>query len=129
MQSHAFEMAVPDTNRNFEKPRQDGLTMMMDVGMPLGMQRDWLGLIGPYVDMAKLVTGTAALYPTDYLREKLKLYREHQVKPFIGGISLKTSLPKKVLMAQKHFLRNAARWGSKRLRSLIRLFRSALKIA
>lgn len=85
MNNHAFEAAVPDTNRVLTKPRTDGLTMMMDLGLPVGAQQDWLEFIGPFVDLVKLVTGTAALYQTDYLRRKLSLYHEHGVQPFIGG--------------------------------------------
>ena len=97
MNDHAFKLAVPENNRVLAKPRRDGLTMMMDLGLPLGAQRDWLGFIGPFVDMVKLVTGTAALYPTDYLREKIRLYREHDIKPYIGGNFLEN------VFAQKGF--------------------------
>jgi phosphosulfolactate synthase len=59
--------------------------MMMDWGIPLGAQADWLGLIGQYVDLAKLVVGTARLYEEAYLHDKLALYNAHQIVPFIGG--------------------------------------------
>lgn len=71
--------------RSRTKPRQRGRTMMMDWGVPLGAQGDWLGLVGPFVDLAKLVVGTARLYEEPYLRRKLELYAEHDVEPFIGG--------------------------------------------
>ena len=48
--------------RSTTKPRRKGLTMMMDWGLPLGQQEDWLGLLAPVVDLAKLVVGTARLY-------------------------------------------------------------------
>ena len=60
--------------RSTAKPRRRGLTMMMDWGLPLGQQEDWLGLLAPAVDLAKLVVGTARLYEEDYLRRKLDLY-------------------------------------------------------
>ncbi|OED50509.1 hypothetical protein AB838_01965 [Rhodobacteraceae bacterium (ex Bugula neritina AB1)] len=97
MNDHAFKLAAPDNSRVLSKPRVEGLTMMMDAGLPLGAQRDWLGFIAPFVDMVKLVTGTAALYPEAYLREKLSLYREHDIKPFIGGNFLEN------VFAQKGF--------------------------
>src|SRR3546814_8812298 len=42
-------------------------------------------LIGPYVELGKLVVGTSRLYEEDYYRAKLDLYHKYQVKPFIGG--------------------------------------------
>ena len=55
------------------------------LGLPLGMQRDWLSLIAPHVDLAKLVVGTARLYEEQYLLDKLALYEEHAITPFLGG--------------------------------------------
>lgn len=97
MGKHAFEVAVPETNRVLTKPRRAGLTMMMDLGLPLGAQWDWLEFIGPFVDLVKLVTGTAALYQTDYLRKKIDLYQNHDIQPFIGGNFLEN------VFAQKGF--------------------------
>lgn len=85
MTTNAFDFALPETRRQCMKPRASGLTMMMDIGIPLGAQEDWLGLIAPFIDVAKLVTGTASLYQVDYLKRKLDLYERHQVKTFIGG--------------------------------------------
>jgi len=73
------------TERSGTKPRSQGLTMMMDLGLSSGHARDLLGLIAPYLDFAKFVVGTARLYPEDYLLEKLAIYREFDVHPFIGG--------------------------------------------
>ena len=81
----AFTMIPLPSERSLQKPRQRGLTMMMDWGLPLGIQREWLELQAPYVDLAKLVVGTARLYEEDYLRRKLALYQEYQITPFLGG--------------------------------------------
>ena len=80
-----FSMIPLPAGRSASKPRHKGLTMMMDWGLPLGAQADWLDLIAPYVDLVKLVVGTARLYDEDYLRRKLELYKSHQVSPFLGG--------------------------------------------
>ena len=80
-----FAMVPLPAERSGSKPRSKGLTMMMDFGVPCGHARDLLGLIAPYVDYAKFVVGTARLYPEDYLLEKLEIYREFDVHPFIGG--------------------------------------------
>ena len=85
MTTPPFAMVPLPAERSGAKPRTTGLTMMMDFGLPRGHVRDLLGLIAPYVDFAKFVVGTARLYPEDYLREKLAIYREFDVHPFIGG--------------------------------------------
>ena len=80
-----FSMIPLPAERSSEKPRQRGLTMMMDWGLPLGIQREWLELQAQYVDLAKIVVGTARLYEEAYLRRKLELYQAHNVAPFLGG--------------------------------------------
>ncbi|MGI9384752.1 MAG: phosphosulfolactate synthase [Methyloligellaceae bacterium] len=67
------------------KPRSCGLTMMMDWGLPIGRVEDYLGLLAPYADLAKIVAGTGRLYPEDYLVRKLDLYKRYDVQPFLGG--------------------------------------------
>ncbi|MCZ7598782.1 MAG: phosphosulfolactate synthase [Gammaproteobacteria bacterium] len=68
-----------------EKPRRSGLTMMMDWGLGRNRVADHLDLVAPYVDLAKIVVGTARLYPRHYLVEKLALYKRYDVVPFLGG--------------------------------------------
>ena len=68
-----------------KKPRKTGLTMMMDWGLPMGRARDYMDLLAPYVDLVKIVVGTARLYPEDYLVRKLAMYKESGVTPFLGG--------------------------------------------
>ena len=67
------------------KPRKTGLTMMMDWGLPMNRVAEYMDLLAPYVDLAKIVVGTARLYPEDYLVKKLALYKSHDVTPFLGG--------------------------------------------
>ena len=77
---------VPLPNgRSQSKPRRVGLTMMVDFGLPLGRVRDMLELGAPYLDLAKIATGTSRLYSEKMLREKLDLYRSFNVRPFLGG--------------------------------------------
>lgn len=111
MARQAFSMVPLPTNRSTGKPRQRGLTMMMDWGLPLGIQREWLGLLAPHVDLAKLVTGNSRLYEEDYLREKLALYNEHQVTPFIGGQFLEYVFATLGMQGVEPFCREAVRLG------------------
>ncbi|MDB5799042.1 MAG: hypothetical protein JWP36_2944 [Paucimonas sp.] len=72
-------------DREQVKPRQSGMTMMIDDGMPLAKTADVVELAGQYIDLAKIKTGTARLYPRALLQKKLGLYKAAQIRPFIGG--------------------------------------------
>jgi phosphosulfolactate synthase len=82
---HPFEFIALPSTRSTRKPRSAGLTMMIDDGIPLGQTEDIVELAGDYIDLAKIKTGTARLYPREALRRKLELYQKHQIQPFIGG--------------------------------------------
>jgi len=77
-------VALPDA-RSQHKPRNNGRTMVVDDGLPLGLTEDLLRLGGAYIDLAKIKTGTARFYPRKQLVAKLKTYKKHQVQPFLGG--------------------------------------------
>ena len=97
--------------RSTAKPRRKGLTMMMDWGLPLGQQEDWLDLLAPVVDLAKLVVGTARLYEEDYLRRKLELYASHGVRPFLGGQFMEYVFATQGMDGVKPFCDEAVRLG------------------
>lgn len=106
-----FAMVALPADRSRAKPRKTGLTMMMDWGLPLRMQEDWLGLIAPYVDLAKFVVGTSRLYEQDYLLEKIALYNRHDVHPFIGGQFLEYVYATQGIGGAKPFFEEAKRLG------------------
>ena len=108
---NAFSMIPLPAERSTAKPRRQGLTMMMDWGLALNAQADLLGLIAPYVDLAKFVVGTARLYEESYLRRKLACYREHQVAPFIGGQFLEYVFQIQGLAGVRPFCEEAHRLG------------------
>ena len=65
------------------KPRESGLTMVMDKGMSLPETENFLSIAETYTDIAKLGFGTA--YVTNTLEEKLALYREAGIPTYFGG--------------------------------------------
>ncbi|MFV0514677.1 MAG: phosphosulfolactate synthase [Jhaorihella sp.] len=79
----AFVPVTPDRSR--QKPRDTGLTMIIDDGVPLGAQRDLLNTGAAFVDIAKIKTGSARLYDEAALMAKIALYREHGLEVFPGG--------------------------------------------
>jgi phosphosulfolactate synthase len=80
-----FHFVTLPAERSYSKPRASGLTMIIDDGMPLGKTEDLISLAGNYIDLAKIKTGTARLYPRELLQKKLRMYQEQQIRPFLGG--------------------------------------------
>ncbi|NKB56660.1 MAG: hypothetical protein GKS00_10015 [Alphaproteobacteria bacterium] len=111
MGGQPFSMVPLPADRSTEKPRRKGLTMMMDWGLPVNQQRDWLDLVAPYVDLAKFVVGTARLYEEDYLLEKIALYKAHDVHPFIGGQFLEYVYATQGLQGAQPYFQEAKRLG------------------
>ena len=68
------------------KPRKQGLTMMVDWGIPLGIQKDCLEAQGIYVDEAKIVAGIPRIMPKDYLKKKIAAYKAEEIFTFPGGL-------------------------------------------
>lgn len=66
-----------------EKPRDSGMTMVMDKGLSLRQAEDFLEVSGIYTDIIKL--GWATSYVTPNLKEKLNLYRQAGIPFYFGG--------------------------------------------
>ena len=67
----------------FEKPRQKGLTMVMDKGLSLRQVEHFLEVAGSYTDLVKL--GWATSYVTPNLKEKLAIYKSAGIPVYFGG--------------------------------------------
>ena len=65
------------------KPRETGLTMVMDKGMSIQETENFISVAGPYVDLVKLGFGTAYLLPN--LEKKLEVYRAANIPVYFGG--------------------------------------------
>lgn len=74
------------------KPRDAGLTMVIDTGIGLGQLRDTLELAGHCIDHWKLGFGTSVFHSPKALQTKLELLAEHQVLSFPGGTLLEVAL-------------------------------------
>ncbi len=66
-----------------QRPRESGLTMVIDSGLGLSAIRDYLENCGEFVDYVKLGWGTAAV--SAKLKEKIALYAEYGVPVCLGG--------------------------------------------
>jgi len=74
------------------KPRNQGLTMIIDKGMGYNETRDLLGIAGDHIDFIKLAFGTSALYNNNVLLEKIELARSYGIEIYPGGTFLEVAI-------------------------------------
>jgi len=70
------------------KPRESGISMIMDKGLSLREIEDMLSVAGSYIDIVKLGFGSAAVTPI--LDEKIALYKSHKIPLYFGGTLLES---------------------------------------
>ncbi|MEM7655043.1 MAG: phosphosulfolactate synthase [Bacteroidota bacterium] len=68
------------------KPREEGLTMIMDKGLSLREVEDFLSVGAAYTDVVKLGWATSAVTPN--LKDKLAVYQAHNIPFYFGGTLL-----------------------------------------
>ena len=66
-----------------ERPREHGLTMMMDKGICLRQAEDFLSASGHLADIIKLGFGTSLV--SRQVKEKVQLYHKAGMKVYVGG--------------------------------------------
>ena len=66
-----------------KKPRDHGITMVMDKGLSIEETKNFLSIAEPYVDVVKLGFGTS--YVTPNLKKKLEVYRNANIPIYFGG--------------------------------------------
>jgi len=75
-----------------QKPRQKGLTMILDKGLGPEETRNLLHTAGAYIDLIKLGFGTSALYPRQVLEEKISLAKNCGIDIYPGGTFLEVAI-------------------------------------
>lgn len=93
------------------KPRDTGITMMIDWGMGVGRQRDILDIAGAYIDIAKIAVGLSGIIAERVLTEKIKVYADYQISAFIGGQFLEYGVYHQGLEIAKRYFEEARRLG------------------
>lgn len=71
---------IPERN---QKPRESGITMVMDKGLSIEEAKNFLSIAHPHVDILKLGFGTAFVTPN--LREKIEVYQAFDIPVYFGG--------------------------------------------
>ena len=94
-----------------QKPRDTGITMLVDKGIGVAKQRDILDISGEYIDLAKIAVGLSGLMSERVLSQKIAAYAEHRVNSFMGGQFLEYGVYHQGLEIAKHYYEEARRLG------------------
>ena len=82
----SFEMiTIPSREK---KPRNRGLTTLLDKGLGYHAALDLVEQAADYIDLVKLGWGTTRLIPEETVRKKIALYRDNQIMVSNGGTIL-----------------------------------------
>lgn len=71
---------MPDRH---QKPRTDGITMVMDKGLSIEEVKNFMSVSYPHVDVVKLGFGTSFVTPD--LRKKIETYKGYGIPIYFGG--------------------------------------------
>ncbi|MFZ5646125.1 MAG: phosphosulfolactate synthase [Bacillota bacterium] len=86
------EMVKHPLGGRHPKPRNQGLTMIIDKGLGLAETKDLLNISGEHIDFIKLAFGTSALYNNNVLLEKIELARSYGIEIYPGGTFLEVAI-------------------------------------
>ncbi|WP_296872931.1 phosphosulfolactate synthase [uncultured Methanobrevibacter sp.] len=68
-----------------EKPRECGITMVLDKGLGLETAESLMNISGEYVDYLKFGWGTSIVHEQDIIKAKVQMYKDHDITPYTGG--------------------------------------------
>ena len=68
-----------------EKPRDCGITMVLDKGLGLETAESLMNISGEYVDYLKFGWGTSIVHEQEIVRAKVEMYKAHDITPYTGG--------------------------------------------
>ena len=75
---------LTDIPKRTDKPRDYGLTMMMDKGLSINDTKNFIDMCGPHTDIVKLGFGTSAISP--HIETKINLYKDAGLMVYLGLI-------------------------------------------
>jgi len=89
-----------------KKPRESGLTMMMDKGLSINDTKNFIDMCGAHTDIIKLGFGTSAVSP--HIEKKIELYKEAGLMIYLGGTLFEAFIIRDMFEEYKQLLR---KWG------------------
>jgi phosphosulfolactate synthase len=108
------DLEIPERT---EKPRDRGITMMIDWGLGPVCQDDVSCFCGDYIDLAKVAVGIPRMIGDDELIRKNAAYRSRGIDPFPGGMLLEYAMHsyrksgKPVIDAARRYYEESVRVG------------------
>ena len=78
-----LNFTLPFIPSRTDKPRNQGITMMMDKGLGLRETEDFIEASAHLTDIVKFGFGTS--YVTKDFEAKIKLYKAAGIRPYLGG--------------------------------------------
>ena len=95
-----FLKDIPDRTK---KPRENGLTMVMDRGLSINDTKNFIDMCSPHTDIIKLGFGTSAVSP--HVRAKIDLYKEAGLMVYIGGTLFEAFIVRNMFEEYKDLLK------------------------
>ncbi|HEY4798671.1 MAG TPA: phosphosulfolactate synthase, partial [Bacteroidia bacterium] len=78
-----MNVSLPHLPKRTKRPRKDGVSMIMDKGLSIRQAEDLIDSASEFIDFIKLGFGTSVI--TKHLAEKIKLYKQADIKVYFGG--------------------------------------------
>jgi len=94
---------LSDIPERTKKPRDKGLTMVMDRGLSINDTKNFIDMSLPYTDIVKLGFGTSAVSP--HVRAKIDLYKEAGLMVYLGGTLFEAFIVRNMFKEYKELLR------------------------
>lgn len=94
---------LPNIPKRSKKPRENGLTMVMDRGLSINDTKNFIDMCLPHTDIVKLGFGTSAVSP--HVRAKIDLYKEAGLMVYIGGTLFEAFIIRDMFKEYKELLR------------------------
>ena len=95
---------LTDMPKRTKKPRENGLTMVMDRGLSINDTKNFIDMCLPHTDIVKLGFGTSAVSP--HVRAKIDLYKEAGLLVYIGGTLFEAFVIRNMFTEYKDLLKN-----------------------
>ncbi len=96
---------LPQVPERPSKPRQLGVTMMMDKGLSMRQAEDFCEVSSEYTDIVKLGFGTGLLTPN--VKDKISLYKSAGLKTYFGGTLFEAFIARNMFDDYRRFIADA----------------------
>jgi len=94
---------LSDIPERTKKPRNKGLTMVMDRGLSINDTKNFIDMSLHHTDIVKLGFGTSAVSP--HVRAKIDLYKEAGLMVYLGGTLFEAFIVRNMFKEYKELLR------------------------